>query len=169
LTAGDRSFLSVTETIDAREAIESAVNAIMAEVREKELRLDLHIPEELPPLRANRDNLYQIIMNLLNHACTQAPLGGYLDIQAQAHLVAEGGGAGEGFFHLAVSSAPLSRPILPSDNGHHNGQVEPGTTLASIRTLAATGGGRVWVDNQGNRHTVSVLLPLAGQGAKAPT
>jgi hypothetical protein len=94
-------------------------------------------------------------------------LGGYVDIQAQAHLVAEGEGLGEGFFHLAVSSAPMSRPAFPSDNGHRNGQVEGGSLLGSIRTLAATGGGRVWVDNQGSRQTVSILLPLAGQGAKA--
>lgn len=167
LTAGDRSFLSTTETIDAREAIEAAVNAIMAELREKELRLDLHIPEELPPLRANRDNLYQMIMKLFNHGCNQAPVGSYLTVQAQAHLIPEGDGAGEGFFHLTVSSAPPRRPASPSDNGHHNGQVEPGGPLASIRALATAGGGRVWVDNQDNHHSISILLPLGEQGAKA--
>jgi GAF domain-containing protein len=166
LTAGDRSFLSMTETIDAREAIESAVNGIMAEVREKELRLDLNLTEGMPALRTNRDNLYQLIMGVFNHACAQATAGGYLDIQADTVQGTEEGS--EGFFHLAVSSVPGGRPTLPSNNGHRNGQVETATALAAVRTLAAAGGGRVWVDNQGNRHTVSVLLPVSGQAANVP-
>lgn len=165
-SAGDRSSLfSTTETIDAREAIESAVNAIMAELREKELQLDLNLAEAMPPLHTNRDDLYQIIMHLLNHACAQAPAGGYLDVLAQAHLLNEENGNGEtaanGFFHLSVSSSPgLTLPNTYRGNGHLNGHSPTDNSLSAVRSLTAAGGGRFWLDNQPNRHTVSVLLPL---------
>jgi signal transduction histidine kinase len=78
----------LTEPIDLRGSIESAVDAIRASAELAGITLRLHLPATACLIKGDRDRLQQIVWNLLSNAVKFAP-GGEVDvelIQADDHL-----------------------------------------------------------------------------------
>lgn len=163
------------EAIDIQEIIESALNAVITQIRKKELQINLHLPEHLPTICNNRDALYQVLIHLLNNGCQASTSRGYLTITAHADALQEEGPQGKvstsQFVHLAVSDS--GEGIAPEDRSHvfdlnyradHaliKGLGETGIGLSVAHTLVTACGGRMWVDShQGKGTTFSLLLPV---------
>ncbi len=56
------------EVIGVGDVIMTAVDSLRGKLVEKDLALDLHIPDDLPRVEADPQRLYQIVKNLLNNA-----------------------------------------------------------------------------------------------------
>lgn len=145
-------------------------------------RMLLDVPDNLPPIYADRDRVRQILSNLLSNAIKYSPEGGEVVLQA---TVLQRPGA-----HLALSnhSAPALSPepamlISVRDRGIGIPQHEltriferfyrvdnsntrriggTGLGLAITRALVELHGGRIWAESTpGEGSTFYVTLPLA--------
>lgn len=162
---------------DPAEAIAAAADAVMGQLRQRNLRLYLDIMPELPLLSLEQEHLHQIVVYLLENACRASSSGGAVRLRAQqlqAQHLSQTPSAGIGLpgsFQLAVRDS--GRGIKPQDRPHvfdpHLSADEPliaglgdtGMGLATVRQLVTAQGGRVWVDSEmGQGSTFTVLLPI---------
>jgi signal transduction histidine kinase len=165
------------EMVDVREAIETAVTAIMPQVREKNLRLDMDITENLPALSLKRDDLQQMVVHLLANACQASVQNGRISLTAQADAIQQPNQAETWLPFLQIKVRDNGSGIQPDDLPHvfaaqHRadaplikGLGDTGAGLSVAHDLAQANGGRIWVDSTvGSGSTFSLLFPLVGDG-----
>jgi Na+/proline symporter/signal transduction histidine kinase len=149
--------------IDMREVIEDSVTAVSQLFKDSDIELEVRVPEEVPPIVADRDRLMQVMLNLLSNAakfCVRPPA------KVAVALTREG---------------PFLR-VDVSDNGVGIGQADQdvifekfrqagdtltqkpkgsGLGLAISRQIIDHFGGRLWVRSQlGMGSTFSFTVPL---------
>lgn len=178
-TYGQHPLTTDVELIDIQEIVESALSAVITQIRKKELQINLHLPNHLPKICNNRDALYQVLIHLLNNACQASTSRGYLTITARADAlqeeVAQGKVNTSQFIHLAVGDsgegiAPEDRPHVfdmnyRADHALIKGLGETGIGLSVAHTLVTACGGRMWVDSHKEKgSTFSLLLPARLNG-----
>jgi signal transduction histidine kinase len=117
----------------------------------KRLKLDLRLPPDLPPLRADREKIAHVLGNLLGNAIDFTPQGGLVWIKAvrpdeREETVVEVGDTGIGiaqehhdfiFEEFAQVDASASRP-------HHG----TGLGLTIAQKLVELHRGRIWVESE---------------------
>lgn len=164
---------------DVEMAVETAVSAVLTQIREKNLHLELQMAPDLPTLPVSADVLSQIMTSLLENACQVTPKEGRvkvavrLDSMAKPDRTADNGhNADFRFIHLAVTDSgggisvnDLSRVFNPQHNADSPliaGLGDTGAALSVARVLAEANSGRLWVDSiVGVGSTFSALFPLA--------
>jgi Na+/proline symporter/signal transduction histidine kinase len=158
--------------IDMREVIEDSVTSVSQLFKDGDIELDVRMPQEVPPIVADRDRLMQVMLNLLSNAAKfcEGPRG-----KVAVSLAREG---------------PFLR-VDVSDNGVGIGQADQdvifekfrqvgdtltqkpkgsGLGLAISRQIIDHFGGRLWVRSQlGVGSTFSFTVPLDSRHeARAP-
>jgi len=123
-------------------------------------------------VQADRDSLYQIILNLLSNAsqCSKVKT----EILVRAQLEEHDSQIEELPSYLLVSITDTGGGISPqdqnrvfqrlyrADNPLINGLGETGVGLSIAKTLVEANGGRIWVESEmGAGSTFSFILPLA--------
>lgn len=68
--------------VNLREVVDEIIGSYWEKAGEKGLLLQVEVPEDLPPLRADRLRLAQILSNLVDNACAYTPQGGRVTIRA---------------------------------------------------------------------------------------
>ena len=123
--------------------------------------LTLDLPPSLAPIRADRERLRQIVLNLLNNASKFTPEGGGITLRAKekdAFLIVEVQDTGPG-----ISDEEQQRLFKPyyrreSDREHLSGL---GLGLALCKPLVELHGGQIWMESQeGKGSTFSFSMPL---------
>jgi signal transduction histidine kinase len=164
-----RAEWQVTE-VNPREVIEHAVAATAGLFSDKGATLEVDLPDEVPPVMADRDRLVQVAVNLLSNAgkfC--ADEGGWVAISLRA-LPAE----------IRVDVRDNGPGIAPKDQDvifekfRQVGDTlvaKPrgtGLGLAISREIIQHLGGRVWVESEpGKGATFSFVIPLVRSEASA--
>ncbi|MCP4428169.1 MAG: hypothetical protein GY803_27085 [Chloroflexi bacterium] len=164
---------------DVEAAVETAVSAILTQIREKSLRLEMNIAPDLPLLPVNQDALRQIMTSLLGNACQASNDEGFVTVTAQTNSVTERPSANNNnqeklfeFIHLAVTDsgggisvedrARVFDPQHNADSPLIAGLGDTGAAMSMARALAEANGGRIWVDSiMGMGSSFSALFPLA--------
>jgi signal transduction histidine kinase len=167
---------STNEQVNVQEVIETAVDTVITQLREKNLHLDLDIGHNLPLLPIGRKALHQIMTNLLANACQASTGNGRITLQAHMNTLiprpsANGHSDKIDFLQLDVTDS--GGGILVDDlprvfDPHHRaddpliaGLGDTGAGLSVARTLVEANGGRVWVQSQmGQGSTFFVLFPV---------
>ena len=177
-TGGEKVLGSGINAADVQVAVETAVSTVITQIREKKLRLDLDLPDELPPLAISREALQQIINNLVGNACQASRANGQVAVRACVNVLPSPGANGHmetvHFIHLAVADsgsgihvddrARVFDPQHRADNPLIDGLGDTGAGLAVARTLTEAHGGRVWIESeQGVGSIFSVLFPIMGE------
>jgi signal transduction histidine kinase/GAF domain-containing protein len=183
VTAIDAGKLQIRPVaVDMAEVIEDTVISARAQLEEKELAIDLNLPEFLPLAWADSDALRQITANLLSNACKCSPVGGSIGITI---IVRDQAGTRETTPHsrryLVVSIRDSGGGIAPEDQhrvfnrfyrAEHaliEGLGETGVGLSIVKSLVEAQGGRVWVESEmGSGSTFSFTLPVAESQEEAP-
>lgn len=172
-TEGEPALRS--EKADVLSIIETAIDVVSPQMREKRLRLDLHLEDLLGQWQFNRDALYQVMVHLLSNACQASPGEGQLRLEGRMEMVremTEGRSTENHLLHLAITdsgagiaSEDLSRvfePHVDTDAPLISGVGDTGIGLAVARQIITANQGRIWVEAEpGKGSTFSVLLPLA--------
>ena len=174
--SGQPATMEDVELVNLEEALDTAVNTVISQVRKKELRLNLDIERPMPAIPGNREALCQVLIHLLNNASQASAAQGTLTVKAHTDVMtvkdtSNGNPAPERFIHLAVTDSgdgirPEDRshvfdPQYRADNPLIVGLGDTGAGLSVAQALIAAHGGRIWVDStMGKGSTFSILLPL---------
>lgn len=169
------------EVADVLSIIEMAIDVVAPQLREKRLRLDLHLEDLLGQWQFNRDALYQVMVHLLSNACQASPsdmplrLDGRLETVRETsdgvmrenqllHLTVTDSGGG-----IAAEDAPhVFEPHVDTEAPLIAGLGDTGIGLAVARQIITANQGRIWVEGKpGVGSTFSVLLPLNAPPAAA--
>lgn len=158
------------------EPIDEVLRAQSPLATEKDLRLESHVPPELPKAWADADLVERVLQNLINNAIKFTPTGGSIKISARpCDEVTEKWGGEEGFdpVHLCVSVKDSGRGISPELKGRlfqkfvtsrHEGSGS-GLGLAFCKLAVEAHGGRIWVDSEPDQGTTfTFTLPAAREG-----
>jgi NtrC-family two-component system sensor histidine kinase KinB len=155
------------------ESIDEALRAQSPLATEKDLRLESHVPPELPKAWADAGLVGRVLQNLVNNAIKFTPKDGAVKISAgPCEAVAEKWGAREGFdpAQLCVSVEDDGRGISPDlqsrlfqkfVTSRHEGSGS-GLGLAFCKLAVEAHGGRIWVESEPDKGTTfTFTLPVA--------
>ena len=146
-----------------REAIEEAVRAIRQEIEARRQTLEVEIAEPLPPVRADRNRVVQILTNLLSNAYKYTPEEGHIRVTVQP----DGGVVICSVSDTGIGIAPEEQERLFTKffrSQHPMVRSVPGTGLGLVitKSLVELQGGQIWVESEpGKGSTFTFTLPVA--------
>ncbi len=157
----------VAKTIQASTAIDQALEETRTQFQQKNIVLQVDLPDELPELHADPDAIQQILVHLLQNAGAATPVEGTILLKvridkqnaAEPYLLFQITDSGGGI-------APMDLPKVFSrryraEHALILGVGDTGVGLSIAKTLTEAHGGRIWVESEpGKTATFSVLLPL---------
>jgi signal transduction histidine kinase len=163
------------EPVNIISVIEETIMSLAVEFSERQLAVQLDMPSELPPVQADRDSLYQIVLNLLSNASQCSEPGTEILVRA---LLERRDDLEDGLpAYLFVSVTDTGGGIAPedqrrvfqrlyrADNPLIAGLGETGVGLSIVKTLVEANGGRIWVESEmGKGSTFSCILPISSEG-----
>lgn len=131
---------------------------------EKQVRLTLSLPTDLPSLLADEDRLTQVLTNLLGNALAYTPSGGEVTVSAQrsggeVRVSVKDSGVGIPPEHLEHIFDRFYRVDKSRSRGAGGGS---GIGLTIARRLVEAHGGRIWAESEGeNKGSVfTFTLPV---------
>lgn len=143
--------------------IDLAIERLRAQFFESTTGIEVHLPPDLPPVRADLDRLLQILLNLIGNALRYTPDGGCIAVSA----VAQSGEICISIQDNGIGIAPEHLPHIFDrfyrvDKARSRVQGGSGVGLAIARSLVEAQGGRIWVESMpGAGSTFSFTLPQA--------
>jgi len=155
LLTGDFPF--EPEHLKIGEVIPSVATQLYPITQSKRQSLALKLPASLPPVRAHRQYLEQVLLNLLTNASKFTPEGGKITVSASQDnnsLVIEVTDTGRGI--PAEEQELIFQPYYQVDGGRGSG-----LGLAITKSLVELHGGKIWLKSAaGQGSTFSFSLPL---------
>jgi len=156
--------------IDPREVIEDALLVTSGLFRDRKVRLEVSLPDDLPPVHADRDRLMQVVVNLLSNAerfCE--PEDGCVRVDAERMT----DGVCVNVRDNGPGVPPDEQEIIferfrQARDSHLAGRpTGTGLGLPICRQIVEHFGGRIWIESGGARGaTFSFTVPLS-RGAAA--
>lgn len=147
-----------------------AVKSIMMPIiTPRNQTLEINIDEGLPLVKADKDKIRQVFINLLGNATKFTPDGGKLKVEA----VQEDGWCRVSVMDTGIGikkedQARLFEPFFQAEKPLVKGVSGTGLGLAIAKQLVEKHGGKIWVESEyGKGSTFSFTLPLAGPGETA--
>jgi two-component system phosphate regulon sensor histidine kinase PhoR len=143
--------------------------ARFAEHQEGDLTFDVEIPRSAVFVRADREKLAQIVMNLVDNAVKFSPDGGQISVAARRRSdTAEIRVSDQG---IGIARADQQRIFTKFYRAEEAAQHSPqgaGLGLFLARGLLAAMGGRIWVESEeGSGSTFVFELPIVTDGTEA--
>jgi signal transduction histidine kinase len=160
--------LNIT-AVDLGGQLQQELEIVRPRAAARDLRINLEVPADTPPVAADPERLHQVVDNLLDNAVKYAPAGSSVDV-----AVSVVGGAIETVVtNPAGTHSPDPERMFerfyradPSRSGAAGGV---GLGLAISRELTAAMNGRLWadIDTEGNLR-MHLRLPAASQPTPTP-
>ncbi|MEM8531634.1 MAG: ATP-binding protein [Chloroflexota bacterium] len=149
------------EPQDLGEAIEQVLSPIRSTFSTKNIEVEITIPDDLPPVMADREQLRSVLAQLFDNAHRYTQTGrviihvSYQDSKVQLDVVDSGPGIPtEEFDRLFTRFHRVA--------GNSSPERGSGLGLAIARQLVERQGGRVWAQSEvGHGSTFSIELPVA--------
>jgi signal transduction histidine kinase len=153
-----------------RDLVTEVAEGFQRLAQEKSVALHVRHPDELPPVRGERDKLHQVLTNLLQNAVKFTPQGGEIRVESQVR--------DDGFVQISVSDTGCGIPPHEFDrvfDRFYRGESVTtedrgsGLGLPIAKSLVELHGGRIWAESvpgQGSRFFFTV--PIESSSPKRP-
>lgn len=153
----------IFESVSLSGVVENVLPIIESKAIEKGLVIDKDIPQELPPVRADRDRLAQILLNVLDNAVKFTPEPGKISITAFAdkkgHVIVRIIDTGLGIPRDEISR--LGERFYRVDKARSREMGGTGLGLSIVKHLMAALNGRIEIESeQGKGTTVLLHFPV---------
>jgi signal transduction histidine kinase len=150
------------EPVDMAALIRDQVAFHLPQAESAAIRLESDIPENLPPVMANRRNMEEVLANLITNAIKYSPNGGKVTVSASA---------GADFLSIKVQDTGIGiepeemKMIFKQFYRIKNEQTRyingTGLGLAIVKSILESHQGRIKVESRsGEGSTFKVLLPM---------
>jgi signal transduction histidine kinase len=150
---------------DLGDVIGQAVDEVRPLAERGQLRLEVEVPDDLPPAAADAERVHQIMVNLLANSVRFTPPGGRVSVSAAlegAEVAVRVIDTGVG-----IPADLLAKIFDPYEQAHH-GRGGSGVGLTMVRGLVDAHRGRVWVESEEGRGSCfTFTLPLAVPTARS--
>jgi signal transduction histidine kinase len=142
--------------------------ARFAEHQEGDLTFDVEIPRSAVFVRADREKLAQIVMNLVDNAVKFSPNGGQISVSARRRSdTAEIRVSDQGIGIARADQQRIFTKFYRAEEAVQHSPQGAGLGLFLARGLLAAMGGRIWVESEeGQGSTFVFELPIATDGAE---
>jgi two-component system, LuxR family, sensor kinase FixL len=155
-----------TQAVEVSELVGDTVALVRADAVARQLKLDVDVPDDLPPVRGDRVHLQQVVLNLLLNGFDA--LNGTNERGRLVSLTARLNGAQT--VEIAVSDTghgipadKLQQVFDPFFTTKTNGM---GMGLPISRTIIEAHGGQLWAESKnGSGAVFRLTLPIAGKAA----
>jgi len=141
-------------------------NEMMPIISRRKQNLEVVIEDELPPVRADRDKIRQVLINLLSNSIKFTPDGGHLRVE----VFKENGWCRVSVIDNGIGIKKKDQKIIFKPFSQLDGSLprESGGTglgLAIAKQIIERHGGRIWVNSEyGKGSQFHFTLPLAMSG-----
>jgi len=153
-------------SVTVADALDSALQATQAQIQARSQHLTVDMPDDPPPVHADRARLAQILINLLSNAYKYTPKGGHIGVRAQVQ--------GE-YVQCAVSDtgvgiSPQDQKCLftkffRSEDPAVRETTGTGLGLCIVKSLVELQGGEIEVESElGKGTTVTFTVPVVTEG-----
>jgi len=151
------------ESVTLSGIMENVVPIVEAKAAEKKIALSRELPDGLPPIRADRDRLTQILLNVLENAVKFTPGSGKVAVSASAegeeYVVVRIADTGVGIPREEISR--LGERFYRVDKTRSRELGGTGLGLSIVKHLLAAHGGRMEIESQlGKGTAVSLYFPI---------
>jgi len=157
------------ETVHASELLQEAEELFRAQATVAKVTIAYDADDTLPPVRADRHRIMQVMSNLIGNSLKFTPPGGRISVSAKPH-------EGEVLFSV-VDTGPgipqenLSDIFSPYWQAKRTERMGAGLGLPIAKGIVEAHGGRIWVESEPGRGTQFYFtLPLdATRRAESPS
>jgi PAS domain S-box-containing protein len=151
------------ESVELPELLQAVVEAFGKQASDKDVRVELDLPPDLPRVRADADRIYQVMVNLLSNAVRFGRAGSEVAVSASPE---------DGFVRISVrDSGPGIAPgqlsriwerFHRADSSRSRQDGGTGLGLAIVRSIVEAHGGSVSAESEvGKGSTFSFTVPVA--------
>jgi signal transduction histidine kinase len=147
------------------------VSRVLSEVDVTRSRRDVElaqdVPEDLPPVYADPERIYQVLFNLLDNAVRFTPPGGRVRVTAARHDGAVDVTVADTGPGIAAEHLPrVFERFYRVDTARSRDEGGTGIGLAIARSVVEAHGGRIWAESEpGKGSTFTFELPVATTGS----
>jgi two-component system sensor kinase FixL len=150
------------EVVSLHELAQDVIALVRADATTKHIAIDIAVPGTLPPVRADRVHLSQVLLNLIMNAieAVNAGAGSQRRVSIEARI------DGDRCCEVSVSDTgpgippdQLDRIFEPFVTAKENGM---GIGLSISRSIVEAHGGRLWAENGARGATFHFTVPLQG-------
>ncbi len=152
----------VYQQVNIQEVVDQSLDMIQPKAAAKQLTIRKQVPDNLPPINADRGRISQILGNLLSNAITHSPVGGEIDFQvktinSQIETCISNTGTG-----IEMEDLPfIFERFYRTDRSRSRTTGGAGLGLAIVRQLVKAHGGKIRAESELNKGTRFIFsLPL---------
>jgi len=154
------------EELDLRDPIEFVLTSLRPQAEGRSIKLELEVPEELPPIYGDREKVEQILANLVGNAIKFTPEGGEVSVSAKPF-------AGEekmvcisvrdsGIGIAEDQQEKIFEKFYQVNGSLHRSVGGTGLGLAITKGLVEAHQGTIWVESEvGKGSTFNFTLPTS--------
>jgi two-component system sensor histidine kinase ResE len=147
--------------VDLLELTSAAVESFQTQARDKNVEIDVNLPRDLPPVRADSDRIYQVLVNLLSNALRVNPPGGTITVAGRhtdKHVRVDITDTGPG---IPPDQLPhIWERFHRADTSRARQEGGTGLGLAIVRSIVEAHGGTVAAESVvGKGSTFTFILP----------
>jgi signal transduction histidine kinase len=151
------------EPVELRPLVTQVLSEIEVARPDPHVRLEERLPDDLPPVLADRERVHQVLFNLLDNAVRFTSPGGRVTVTASRHdgsVDVEVSDTGPG---IAPEHLPrLFERFYRADGSRSRDDGGTGIGLAIARSVIEAHGGRIWAESRpGHGATFTFELPAA--------
>jgi signal transduction histidine kinase len=164
---GGRRLAVESAAVDLRAVLDEVCQAMAVRRQSSLQKVVCEVATELPPVRADRDRLLQVLGNLIDNALRFTPEGGQVTVRARVEDAAarvEVADSGPG-----IPEAHRRHLFEPFWQARQAGRHSAGLGLAIAKGIVEAHGGHIGVDSmEGRGSTFWFTVPLARRAEDLP-